>query len=203
MDELFPILDAALRDTTDRSGAWLACRPGCCQCCTGVFPISQLDAENLRAGLKAAQPEVAARIRLRVTEAQRRLCAEFPGDPTTGLLFTGPEHEEAFEQFADSEPCPVLDPRTGTCDLYAYRPVACRTFGPPMRDQEGDLTVCELCFVDAPTEEVARCEMNQDWRSLEDTLIAAAEQRSGLHGSTIVAFALPPKDQELPAFGDL
>ncbi len=191
MSDLFPILDAALQHTTEQSGAWLACHPGCYQCCVGVFAISQLDAENLRAGLEAAKPEVATRIRLRVAAAQDRLRNDFPGDPATGLLFTSPEHEEAFEEFANDEPCPVLDPQTGTCDLYACRPVACRTFGPPVRDEAGSLTVCELCFVDAPAEEVARCEMNQDWRSLEDALIAAAEQRSGLHGPTIIAFALP------------
>lgn len=192
MTELFPIIDAALTRTTEQSGASLACRPGCSQCCVGVFAISQLDAENLRAGLKAAPPDVAARIRLRVAEAQQRLRPEFPGDPATGLLFTEPEHEEAFEQFANDETCPVLDPQTGTCDLYAFRPVQCRTFGPPIRDEEDHLTVCELCFVNAPAEEVARCEMDQDWRSLEDALIETAEQRSGLHGPTIIAFALPP-----------
>ncbi|MGA8938706.1 MAG: YkgJ family cysteine cluster protein [Acidobacteriaceae bacterium] len=192
MDELFPIIDAALSHATKRSGAWLACRPGCSQCCIGVFAISQFDAERLRAGLKAAEPEVAARIRLRVAASQQRLRSEFPGDPTTGLLFTAPEHEEAFEDFANDEPCPVLDPETGSCDLYAFRPVQCRTFGPPVRDEEDHLTVCELCFVDAPAEEVERCELNQDWRSLEDALIKTAEQSSGLRGPTIVAFALPP-----------
>ncbi|MGA7155561.1 MAG: YkgJ family cysteine cluster protein [Acidobacteriaceae bacterium] len=191
MSELFPILDAALAHTTEESGLWLACRPGCHQCCVGVFAISQLDAENLRTGLNAAPPEVAARIRNRIAEAQQRLHAEFPGDPNTGLLFTAPEHKESFEDFANDEPCPILDPETGTCDLYASRPVTCRTFGPPMRDEEDHLTVCDLCFVDAPPEEVARCEMNQDWRPLEHTLIADAEERSGLHGSTIIAFAFP------------
>ncbi len=27
-----------------------------------------------------------------------------------------------FEDFANDEPCPVLDPKTGTCDLYTARP---------------------------------------------------------------------------------
>jgi hypothetical protein len=34
--------------------------------------------------------------------------------------------------------------------------------------------------------------MDQSWRPLEDELIAAAEQRSGLHGPTLIAFALSP-----------
>ena len=48
--ELVQIMDAALADATTRSGAWLACRPGCSQCCHGVFRMSMLDAERLREG---------------------------------------------------------------------------------------------------------------------------------------------------------
>lgn len=194
MNDLFPILDAALASVTERSGDWLACRPGCHQCCIGVFAISQLDAQELRHGLAIAAPGVAQRIRTRARESRARLLAEFPGDPSSGLLFTQPQHEEAFADFANDEPCPVLDPDTGTCDLYAFRPVQCRTFGPPVRDVEDHLTVCELCFVDAPPDEVARCEMDQSWRSREDVQIANAEMESGLFGPTIIAFALtPPK----------
>ncbi len=193
---LFPIVDAALASSVQRSGAWLACRPGCHQCCVGVFAISQLDAASLRNALAAADPAVSARIRSRAQGARERLSTHFPGDPITGLLFTEPHHEELFEDFANDEPCPVLDPATGTCDLYAARPVQCRTFGPPVRDEDDHLTVCELCFIDAPLEEVARCEMSQDWRPLEDAAISAAEAHSGLHGPTLIAFAL--SDPALP-----
>ncbi len=203
MTDLFPIVDAALASTTARSGNWLACKPGCHQCCVGVFTISQLDAEKLREGLAMAEAKVAERIRTRAAESRTRLRADFPGNPVTGLLFTEPHHEEAFAEFANDEPCPVLDPETGACDLYASRPVQCRTFGPPIRDMDGHLTVCELCFIDAPAEEVSRCEMDQQWRSLEDALIAAAEQRSGLHGPTIVAFALTDKQPDSSGPGSL
>jgi len=191
--ELFKILDAALASATQRSDHWLACRLGCHQCCVGVFPISQLDAEQLRDALDRAEQGVADRIRERAAASRARLTPEFPGDADSGLLFTEPQHEEAFEDFANDEPCPVLDPATGTCELYAARPVQCRTFGPPVRDAEDNLTVCELCFVDAPPEEVARCEFEQGWRPLEDELIAAAETRTSLHGATLIAFALSPQ----------
>ena len=192
MAALFPILDAALASATERAGDWLACRPGCHQCCVGVFAISQFDAEQLREGLAMARADVAQRIRTRAAQSRTRLLAGFPGDPVTGLLFTEPQHEEAFADFANDEPCPVLDPDTGTCDLYAFRPVQCRTFGPPVRDEDDHLTVCELCFVDAPAEEVARCEMDQDWRLQEEALIEDAQKQSGLFGPTLVAFALAP-----------
>lgn len=190
MDDLFPIVDAALASAAERSGNWLACRPGCHQCCIGVFAISQFDAERLRQGLEVAPSGVAARIRSRSDRSRERLLQDFPGEPATGTLFTEPHHEAAFEDFASDEPCPALDPDTGTCDLYAFRPVQCRTFGPPVRDADDQLTVCELCFVNAPAEEVARCEMDQSWRPQEDMAIATAEERSGRAGQTLIAFTL-------------
>jgi Fe-S-cluster containining protein len=191
VNELFPILDAALASTAERSGKHLACRPGCHQCCVGVFAITALDAAALREGLAATPNEVAERIRARAHASRERLLAAgFPGDPNTGILFTEPNHEEMFEEFANDEPCPVLDPATGTCDLYASRPVQCRTFGPPVRDEADHLTVCELCFTNASPEEVARCEMDQSWRPLEDELIAQAESDPTNAGPTLIAFAL-------------
>jgi Fe-S-cluster containining protein len=191
LNELFPIIDAALASAAGRSGAHLACRPGCHQCCVGVFAITPLDAAALREGVAAAPSDVAQRIRTRALASRERLLAAgFPGDPDTGVLFTEPHHEEAFEEFANDEPCPVLDPATGTCDLYASRPVQCRTFGPPVRDDDGHLTVCELCFTNASADEVARCEMDQSWRPLEDQLIAQAESDPANAGPTLIAFAL-------------
>ena len=190
---LFEILDNALASTTARSGDWLACRPGCHQCCIGVFPISQLDAESLRSALTeldSTNPTTATHIRARAHASRARLTRDFPGDPSTGELFTHPDHEAAFDDFANDEPCPVLDPITGTCDLYAARPVQCRTFGPPIRNEEDALSVCELCFIGAPESEVQRCEMDQSWRPLEKSLIAEAEQRTGREGPTLLAFAL-------------
>jgi Fe-S-cluster containining protein len=191
VNELFPIIDAALASANERSGAHLACHPGCHQCCIGVFAITPLDAAALREGLAAAPNDVADRIRARALASRERLLgAGFPGDPNTGILFTQPHHEDAFEEFANDEPCPVLDPATGTCDLYASRPVQCRTFGPPMRDEDDHLTVCELCFTNASPEEVARCEVDQSWRPLEDQLITQAESDPANAGPTLIAFAL-------------
>src|SRR5579872_9590 len=87
--KLIQIVDAALADATRRSGDWLACRPGCTQCCIGVFAINQLDAERLRAGMKELSkkaPERAAAVQRRAEEAVRRLSLDFPGDSATGLL---------------------------------------------------------------------------------------------------------------------
>jgi Fe-S-cluster containining protein len=189
---LVQIVDAALADAARRSGKWLVCRPGCTQCCIGVFPINQLDAVRLRQGLTRLEefaPERAARVRQRAREAVSKLSKDFPGDPRSGLLDEGEEAEQRFAEFANHEPCPALDPETGLCELYEARPMTCRVFGPPVRSQDG-LGVCELCFHGATDKEIAACEMNADPEALESTLLAELEKASGTHGQTIVAFCL-------------
>src|SRR5882724_12450406 len=87
--QLIQIVSSALADAFQRSSRWLACRPGCSQCCVGVFAINQLDVIRLRkglAGLESEDPQRAARIRERAHAAVARLSPDFPGDPATGLL---------------------------------------------------------------------------------------------------------------------
>ena len=119
---------------------------------------------------------------------------DFPGDAATGLLATGPEAEAQFEEFANEEPCPALDPDTGTCDLYAARPITCRTFGPPVRCGSDRVGICELCFDGADEDEIAACEVEVDPGGLEGALIGELETTTGTHGETIVAFALLARD---------
>jgi Fe-S-cluster containining protein len=190
---LIQIVDAALAEATRKSGAWLVCRVGCTQCCIGPFPVSQLDARRLRSGLaelEARDPSRGARVRERVRESVARISSSFPGDPLTGLLAENEEAEERFASFADDEPCPALDPETGACDLYAARPITCRTFGPPVRCGPDAVGVCELCFVGASDDEIAACEVEADIEDLESALLQELEQSAAARGQTIVAFAL-------------
>jgi Fe-S-cluster containining protein len=189
---LIQIVDAALADAARRSGEWLVCRPGCTQCCVGVFAINQLDAIRLQQGLAdldKADPQKAQRIRQRARVSVWRLSADFPGNAKTGILDEGPEAEERFAEFANDEPCPVLDPETGLCDLYSARPLTCRTFGPPVQSEDG-LGVCELCFHGASDEQIAACEMVVDPDDLESKLLQKLEKTNAVHGRTIVAFCL-------------
>jgi Fe-S-cluster containining protein len=189
---LIQIVDAALADATRRSGEWLVCRPGCTQCCVGAFAINRLDAVRLQRGLadlEKTDPQRARRVRERARASIRRLSAEFPGNAKTGVLDEGSEAEERFAEFANDEPCPVLDPETGLCDLYEARPMTCRTFGPPVRS-EGGLGVCELCFHGATDEQIAACEMVVDPDDLESKLLRKLEKTPGACGQTIVAFCV-------------
>src|SRR5664280_2427288 len=190
--KLVQIIDSALADTTRRSGEWLVCKPGCTQCCMGAFAINQLDALRLQQGLaelKVIDPDRALHVRNRARASIARLSRDFPGDLATGILDEGETADLLFEEFANDEPCPVLDPQTGMCDLYAARPLTCRVFGPPVQS-EGSLGVCELCYHGASEEEIAACEMTVDPEGMEPALLDELERSTGRRGRTIVAFAL-------------
>jgi Fe-S-cluster containining protein len=143
MRDLVQIVDAAMAEAERRSGAWIACRAGCFECCIGPFPITQDDARRLREGmakLAASDPDRAARMRER---ARHHI-----------------EDDEAL--------CPVLDPETGTCDLYDARPITCRLFGPAVKSGGEVVGVCELCYVGASDEEIAACAVEVDVEGFED-----------------------------------
>lgn len=146
--QLIQIVDAALAEANRRGGAWIACRPGCTQCCLGVFPISQADADRLREGmgeLERTDPERAARVRQRAAEA-------------------------SVDEGDEDQPCPALDPEAGTCDLYAWRPLTCRTFGPAIRINGDSVDVCELCFEGASEEQIVACSVDL---AIDDADLAA------------------------------
>ena len=145
-------------------------------------------------------PQRARGIRERARASIRRLSAEFPGDAETGVLDAavfdeGSEAEERFAEFANDEPCPVLDPETGLCDLYDARPMTCRTFGPPVRS-EGGLGVANFTPC-ATGEQIAACEMVADPDDLESKLLRELEKTQGRRGSTMVAMR-EMKDKRLP-----
>ena len=185
-------MDASLAEAARRAGAFLACRVGCTQCCHGAFAINALDAARLRAGmneLRATNPPLAAEIERRARAWLAEYGPNFPGDRDSGALGSSVEDQARFEDFADVAACPALDPATGRCDVYAWRPMTCRVFGPPVRaagegGAEG-LGHCELCFMGATPEQVAAREM-----PVPHDLEAELLHETGADFETVVAFAL-------------
>ena len=186
--DLVQIVDTALAEANRKAGAWLVCKPGCTECCIGPFPITQLDAVRLRNGLaelETRDPDRAECVRDRARRAVEKMASNFPGDLTSGILAEDDEAEERFATLAEEDPCPALDPATGTCDLYTARPITCRTFGPSIRWGGDDLGVCELNFQGATDEQIAACAVSIDESELESELLAGLPP-----GQTIVSFAL-------------
>ncbi len=145
------------------------------------------------AELERKDPELAARIRTRASATVARLSPDFPGDPATGILAEAETDEDSkrWDDFANDVPCPALHPENGTCEIYEYRPVLCRTFGPPVKSDENekDLIVCDLCFNGATDNQVEACEMHPDPGDLEAELLKELEG-TGATGETIIAWVL-------------
>ncbi len=141
-------LDAALTEAVRKGGSWIVCRPGCFDCCLGPFDITQADARRLRTGLA----ELERRDPARAERVRRRRAPR-----------------------SDDDPCPALDPETGTCDLYEARPVICRTFGPAVRRGDGSIATCEKCFEGATDEEIAACSVEIEPENSESGLTTVAE----------------------------
>lgn len=198
-----PLADAALlgrlaadwNDAAQRSGPDLVCHEGCTDCCIGPFPITSLDALRLRAGLEELRrraPERARAIAERADRAAAEMTPVFPGDAATGQLDEDGD-EDAEERFCGSFaalPCPALHPETGACELYAFRPVSCRTFGPPVLLNERPLPPCHLCFQGAAPERIEACRVAPDPEGIEDRLLDEIEGDGAPRAHTLIAFAL-------------
>ena len=189
---LLALVDAALERARASAGTHLVCQSGCTPCCFGPFAITQLDAWRLREGLRAlavTEPGRAAGVHERAAAAVARQAPAF-GPGQEGVFATEAEEERFYETFA-SDPCPALDPDSGACTVYAWRPVACRTYGPPVRMHGDDLPPCPLCFKRAAREEIEAARQTIEAGHVQAPLTDRVERETGRRGMTTIAFASP------------
>jgi Fe-S-cluster containining protein len=196
--ELLDRVDREFARAARSAGDWLRCAPGCDDCCHGPFPITALDVRRLQLGLaelERTDPGRAGRIRRRAEATVLRLREGYPGDPRTGRLDQDKAALDAFFERHVSMACPALEPGSGRCELYDWRPVSCRTFGPPARFAGVDVAPCELCFRGADSETIERCRTEPDPDGLEQAILAALGRRAETEWETLIAFALvaPPQ----------
>ena len=109
----------------------LPCRRGCSHCCVGLFPITLLDQQELQRGLRSLPAE------------QRRAIEETAALQTRTIEESAPKlaQNRFIDHWPDSDidtlvenyralPCPALN-LDGSCGLYAFRPLTCRSMGIP------------------------------------------------------------------------
>lgn len=110
----------------------LPCSQGCCDCCIGIFPITQLDVLELHRGLSQLPSDNRTAIVRRAREQIAALELAYPDLRSTPNLdeWEDSRIDVIVERFADL-PCPALA-IDGRCSVYAFRPITCRTVGVPV-----------------------------------------------------------------------
>jgi Fe-S-cluster containining protein len=134
----------------------LQCGRGCSLCCYGLFEIGSGDVPVIAEGLARLHPA-------RRKKIIRRAVAIIEQTAHPNLRECSPIEKEQFFNRTASVPCPNLDD-SGECMIYESRPLVCRTFGLPVRDDEryiGD--ICELNFNDASQEEKTSAAWDLRW----------------------------------------
>lgn len=113
----------------------LPCSQGCCECCIGIFPITQLDVLELHQGLSQLPPDNRTAIVTRAREQIAALELAYPDLRSTPNLdeWEDSRLDAIAERFADL-PCPALA-TGGRCSIYAFRPITCRTMGVPVESE--------------------------------------------------------------------
>ncbi|MBH0193103.1 MAG: hypothetical protein HP492_15360 [Nitrospira sp.] len=209
MRNVTPSLPSTLFDKTarwfDRAHAALLndlpCHRGCSHCCIGLFPITLLDQQELQRGLRSLPKEL--RHAIEDTAAlQVRMIEESAPKLTRNRfidLWPDPDIDSLVERYRGL-PCPALD-SDGSCSLYAFRPLACRSMGIP---SETEGAVQGACAVQTS---VPLIRLSRSLRQEEDRLageesnqLMRLRRQSGAAGEELfMPYAFSPDATEDPA----
>lgn len=187
---------AEFQRNRNRYGERIRCRRGCSDCCSQLFPITEVEGAYISKGVKAL-PEgerqaLRARARVYMRERASLLASRDVPDawgalPPAGLRL----------------PCPALV--DGVCSIYEHRPLICRRYGIPLYNPQkpGQIFACELNF--QPGEEITDPGLVQihtglydRWRSLQ----AGFNERGGRRDPepvTVARAILEDFEEYLPA----
>ena len=116
----------------------LPCRRGCSHCCLGLFPITVLDRQELQRGLRSLSEKHRRAIEDTAALQVRMIEESAPELSRNRFIDHWPDSDVDFivERYR-SLPCPALS-SDGSCGLYAFRPLTCRSMGIPS-ETEGNV----------------------------------------------------------------
>lgn len=110
-------LSANINEIFEEQKEYICCTNGCCGCCSqGMYPYSELEFKYLKLGYDNLPQEAKKQVIENVKEANKNY------------------HGQNFMY-----KCPFLI--NGSCSVYLYRGIICRTFGLITENSQGKLTI--------------------------------------------------------------
>lgn len=142
----------------------LPCRQGCSHCCIGLFPITLLDQQGLQRGLRSLPEEQRRAIEKTAVLQVSMIEESSPKLARNRFIDHWPDADiDSVVECYRALPCPALH-LDGSCILYAFRPLACRSMGIP---SETEGTVQGACSVQTS---VPLIRLSRSLRQEEDRL---------------------------------
>ncbi len=179
----------------------LPCTQGCSGCCVGLFPVTILDRREIQRGLRSLADERRNRIEQTAAAQVTALTVAASQLSTNRFIdqWTEKDIDRVIERF-ETWPCPALE-SDGTCGLYEFRPLVCRSMGVP---QDDGALVSGACAVQTAVplirpSKVFREEENH-LAEMEVVEIEALRLQTGIVGEELFlpyAFIQDPEAKEL------
>ena len=142
----------------------LPCRRGCSHCCLGLFPITLLDQQELQRGLCSLPTEQRRAIEDTAALQVSMIEESAPKLARNRFIDHWPDPDiDSIVECYRALPCPALK-SDGSCGLYAFRPLTCRSMGIP---PETEGTVQGACAVQTA---VPLIRLSRSLRQEEDRL---------------------------------
>ena len=122
----------------------LPCRQGCHRCCIGLFPVTLLDQQVIQQGLRSLTDERRQAITQKASHQADVISAAAPRLTESPFIddWSDQDVDTLVEQYRDL-PCPALQ-SDGSCGIYAFRPLTCRSMGIPSNVDETVQGACEI-----------------------------------------------------------
>ena len=127
--ELLERLDEWFEEGRRHARGLLPCRCGCSACCHGPFDVSVADVELLLDAVRRLPPDEGAEVWGRARALLDKMEALEPDwRAPHAVLDLGDHRFDRLVETLTEQPCPLLDD-SGSCRIYADRPLVCRLIG--------------------------------------------------------------------------
>lgn len=143
--KLLQQVDAWFQTVLEKHFDIVKCRPGCFDCCQGLFDIGLLDAIFVQQGMKRLKPQQLQIVKEKareLIEKAKKIDKDFA--PPYSLSEWDETRIDELVLNVGKVFCPFINDE-GFCSIYEYRPLVCRLIGIPVIDISGEVIYVEGC----------------------------------------------------------